>query len=363
MGSPANCRDRTHPPPRHARPPQDPTGSVGGTLTKAVLEAEPDLRQGAVLRLRRVTVLRTPPPRSISHLCITLDAVVQVVPAPGGRQAGTAAQHGQPQALPQTLPALPAPPAAQPAASLLSQPLQLPQRLQQQQQQHPRADLGLPGAAAAAPAPSGPAGMPPPLPRQPAAAAASASFGWPSLAAGQQQPGMRPPRQQQQQRQQSSSFAWPSLGLPPAPRPQQPQQGAQQPGGGQQPALPAGSVNFSINFSEAPAPWDQPAWQDDACSKPLGQGGATAGKAAVRAWPPQQDAPPGGCEAGDDVPASQDMPSQQLQQTQGGNAGWLQVGGPGVGGWVGLCPNNPLHVLAFVVQSRSGDAPMSQKGC
>lgn len=51
---------------------QDPTGAIGGTLTKAVLQAEPDLRQGAVVRLRRVTVLRTPPPRSLNHLCITL---------------------------------------------------------------------------------------------------------------------------------------------------------------------------------------------------------------------------------------------------------------------------------------------------
>lgn len=56
----------------HACSAQDPTGAIGGTLTRSVLENEPDIRQGAVLRLRRVTVLRTPPPRRINHLCINL---------------------------------------------------------------------------------------------------------------------------------------------------------------------------------------------------------------------------------------------------------------------------------------------------
>ncbi|KAL4428017.1 hypothetical protein ABPG75_002106 [Micractinium tetrahymenae] len=51
---------------------KDPTGTIGGTLTRSVLENEADIRQGAVLRLRRVTVLRTPPPRRINHLCINL---------------------------------------------------------------------------------------------------------------------------------------------------------------------------------------------------------------------------------------------------------------------------------------------------
>ena len=274
-------------PPSPHPAPQDPTGAIGGTLTRAVLHGEPDIRQGAVLRLRRVTVLRTPPPRSLNHLCITLDSVVQVVPPPdvqAGLQAAT--QELWPLPAPRlAFPALPAPPQA------FSDGAAPRQQSPQQQQQQPA------GTARS---------MQPPPARLPAAPAAASSLAWPSIGAAD---GIRLPRQQQQQQQQqpprqatSSAFAWPSLGAPPggrqeqpvgAPRPwlppaaRQPSQMGGAPGGappqqprqGQQQQQPAASesVNFSIRFSQ-----DQP-WADDAHSglpsQPSGQPAGRAGPA------------------------------------------------------------------------------------
>lgn len=89
---------------------QDPTGTVGGTLAKGVLEAEPDIHRGSVLLLRKVlrarhaikasregsqaflpgavqvAVLKTPPPCSMHHLCIQLDNITQVIPEDSSSQ-------------------------------------------------------------------------------------------------------------------------------------------------------------------------------------------------------------------------------------------------------------------------------------
>lgn len=67
---------------------RDPTGTIGGTLTADVLAAHPGISHGAVLLLEKVTVLKTPSPHPIRHLCIVPETVKRVVPrqreAPGG---------------------------------------------------------------------------------------------------------------------------------------------------------------------------------------------------------------------------------------------------------------------------------------
>lgn len=114
---------------------KDPTGSIGGTLTADVLEAEPDVRRGSVVLLQKVgnwstcqpccvearsykpndriatisavqvAVLRTPPPCVLHHLCITGNCIGQVIPA--------ASMHGGSTSLHVSNPTVPMLPAAQ----------------------------------------------------------------------------------------------------------------------------------------------------------------------------------------------------------------------------------------------------------
>ena len=296
-----------------ACPAQDPTGSIGGTLTRAVLESEPELRQGAVVRLRRITLLRTPPPRCINHLCITLDSVVQVIPPPGSRQAGTAAATQQLQQPRGMLPALPAPPTA---ATQLAASWQQPRQ-----------------------------GIPPPPALQQRGAARSHSFAWPSLGAAPTQP------QAQQHRLPpcSASFGCPSLGgmpgfshlrqgvqqqqqqqqeMPPPPARLPAQIGAahgkqqQQ----QQQASPGGSalVDFSLPSFLQPHQHQQAAWQDDATSGSIRQQAPLPSQVPVQAAgsPPQTQQQGGAAAAGagwlagllaeaDFDPFASQQPSQQ----------------------------------------------------
>ena len=182
----------------HSHPPlllpllQDPTGAIGGTLTRAVLQGEAGIQQGAVVRLRNVTVLRTPPPRSLSHLCVTLDSVVQVIePAAaepeGGCNSGgggllAATASAQRPHVGQLFPALPAPPLAHPSTS--HDPL--PARLAVS------AGAALTSQPGLAPPP--PAGCPPAAPTSSRTWLAAPPLQW---------------QQQQQQQQFSGSFAVP----------------------------------------------------------------------------------------------------------------------------------------------------------
>ena len=272
-------------------PAQDPTGAIGGTLTRAVLESEPELRQGAVVRLRRVTLLRTPPPRSINHLCITLDSVVQVIPPPGSRQAAMAAVATQQLQQPGgVFPALPAPPTAatRPAASW-QQPRQgMPPPPAQQQPAGPGASqsrsFAWPSLGAVPTQPRAPQQLPPPC---------SASLGWPSLV-----PGVSQQRQGAQQEQQQE--------MPPPPARLPAQMGTAHGKQRQQPASPGGSasVGFSLPSFLHPHQHQQASCQDD----------ATSGRNREQAPPSSQ------------VPVQAAGSPQQAQQ-QGGaaaaGAGWL----------------------------------------
>jgi len=70
---------------------KDPTGVVSGTLTSDVLPTQRQhLTKGSVMLLENVTVLRTPPPHSVHHLCIDPASIVQIIPAARSGGAGTA---------------------------------------------------------------------------------------------------------------------------------------------------------------------------------------------------------------------------------------------------------------------------------
>lgn len=67
---------------------KDPTGTIGATLVSDVLSIHQDITRGAVVLLEKVTVLRTPPPHSIHHLCIVPENVVRVIPRQRSQSAG-----------------------------------------------------------------------------------------------------------------------------------------------------------------------------------------------------------------------------------------------------------------------------------
>ena len=68
---------------------RDPSGTLGGTLVSDVLALHENITPGAVVVLEKVTVLRTPPPHSIHHLCIVPENVVRVIPRQrSGHSAG-----------------------------------------------------------------------------------------------------------------------------------------------------------------------------------------------------------------------------------------------------------------------------------
>ena len=245
---------------------QDPTGAIGGTLTQAVLDGEPGIQQGAVLVLRRVAVLRTPPPRSLSHLCITLVSVLQVIsppcaPTDGRRAAAAQQQQQQPRLLP-----LPAPPPhlVQPAASWQQQPSLAPagpaiHAPLARQPSAPSSSCAWPSLATAAPPPSSGRGVPQLAGAhtvQHARLPPTSNCVWPSIVTV---PGGAPPGQPPQQ------MPPPSAGLPArtaaAPGTQQQQQ--------QQVPANSESVNFSMPSLSPPPPQQQrQAWQDDATSLP-----------------------------------------------------------------------------------------------
>ena len=263
---------------------QDPTGTIGGTLTRDVLDAEPELRQGSVLLLRRVAVLRTPPPRVLSHLCITLDAVLRVippVPLPTGRTAAA-----QP-----TLPCLLPPPAIPPPARTATQ--------------HPP---DAPRAAGDQPCAAHPAACKAP---------ALPSFAWPKLAARTFADvpvlGGAAVASLQAQQQPSASAAWPSIGVLPctavrhgtplarqgstarqhvAPPPDEPLAWAAAPELEQQQMLPASGLATACPATQ----WCH-ARQDDASS------------ASLRAAPGVQASP---------------AVAEACQRQGGASAGWLQ---------------------------------------
>ena len=125
----------------------DPTGSIGGTIVAEALASHPQLSCGSVVFLRNVSVLRTPPPHSVPHLCITAANIEQCL-GPSGAGPDTAQPaDGPPLPLPVLL-ALPVPPRnvqhaasfggrEQAAASRQSVPLLPRQPCQERQQQQP----------------------------------------------------------------------------------------------------------------------------------------------------------------------------------------------------------------------------------
>lgn len=59
---------------------RDPSGTIGGTFVADVLSVHQSITRGAVVLLEKVTVLKTPPPHSLHHLCIASENVVGVIP-------------------------------------------------------------------------------------------------------------------------------------------------------------------------------------------------------------------------------------------------------------------------------------------
>jgi Homologous recombination OB-fold protein len=59
---------------------KDPSGTIGGTFVSDVLSLHQNITPGAVVLLEKVTVLKTPPPHSLHHLCIVPENVVRVIP-------------------------------------------------------------------------------------------------------------------------------------------------------------------------------------------------------------------------------------------------------------------------------------------
>jgi hypothetical protein len=104
---------------------RDPTGTIGGTMAADVLSAHPGISRGAVLLLEKVTVLKTPSPHPIRHLCVVPETIKRVVPRQRGapQGGGTAWAAAQAQLAAQTVPSArpamnvsaPRPPAAPPA--------------------------------------------------------------------------------------------------------------------------------------------------------------------------------------------------------------------------------------------------------
>jgi len=59
---------------------RDPSGTIGGTFVEDVLSVHQNITRGAVVLLEKVTVLKTPPPHSLHHLCIVSENIVGVIP-------------------------------------------------------------------------------------------------------------------------------------------------------------------------------------------------------------------------------------------------------------------------------------------
>jgi hypothetical protein len=71
---------------------RDPSGAIGGTFVSDILSMHQNITRGAVVLLEKVTVLKTPAPHSIHHLCIVPENIVSVIPRQ--RRSGQGAVGG-----------------------------------------------------------------------------------------------------------------------------------------------------------------------------------------------------------------------------------------------------------------------------